>query len=106
MAFDEAMLPPRSTFNRMRVYMKDKPHKWGTKLSMMCCSSTAYCIRFEVYCGKPERAGRSASTDYKSFPAAVVRNLRTVFDATASPNGDMRLVVTGVIPQSLFQCNY
>ncbi|OWY92207.1 hypothetical protein PHMEG_00038878, partial [Phytophthora megakarya] len=94
MAFDEAMLPSRSTFNRMRVYMKDKPHKWGTKLFMLCCSSTAYCIRFEVYCGKTERSGRSASTDYKSGPATVVRNLRAVFGATASPNGDMRLVVT------------
>lgn len=46
MAFDEAMLPSRSTFNRMRVYMKDKPHKWGTKLFMLCCSTTAYCIRY------------------------------------------------------------
>ncbi|ETK73028.1 hypothetical protein L915_19992 [Phytophthora nicotianae] len=35
MAFDEAMLPSRSSFNRMRVYMKDKPHKWGTKLFML-----------------------------------------------------------------------
>lgn len=45
MAFDEAMLPSRSTFNRMRVYMKDKPHKWGTKLFMLCCSTSAYCLR-------------------------------------------------------------
>ncbi|ETP22318.1 hypothetical protein F441_04342 [Phytophthora nicotianae CJ01A1] len=45
MAFDEAMLPSRSSFNKMRVYMKDKPHKWGTKLFMLCCSTTAYCIR-------------------------------------------------------------
>uniref|UniRef100_H3GZJ6 PiggyBac transposable element-derived protein domain-containing protein n=1 Tax=Phytophthora ramorum TaxID=164328 RepID=H3GZJ6_PHYRM len=45
MSFDEAMLPSRSTFNRMRVYIKDKPHKWGTKLFMLWCSTTAYCIR-------------------------------------------------------------
>ncbi|GMF54626.1 unnamed protein product [Phytophthora fragariaefolia] len=45
MAFDEAMLPSRSSFNRMRVYMKDKPHKWGTKLFMFCCSISTYCIR-------------------------------------------------------------
>lgn len=45
MAFDEAMLPSRSSFNRMRVYMKDKPHKWGAKLFMLCCADTAYCIR-------------------------------------------------------------
>ncbi|GMF23564.1 unnamed protein product [Phytophthora fragariaefolia] len=45
MAFDEAMLPSQSSFNRMRVFMKDKPHRWGTKLFMLCCSTTAYCIR-------------------------------------------------------------
>ncbi|GMF14374.1 unnamed protein product [Phytophthora fragariaefolia] len=45
MAFDEAMLPSRSSFNRMRVYMKDKSHKWGTKLFMLCCSMSTYCIR-------------------------------------------------------------
>ncbi|GMF20522.1 unnamed protein product [Phytophthora fragariaefolia] len=44
MAFDEAMLPSRSSFNRMRVYMKDKPHKWGTKLFTLCCYMSAYCI--------------------------------------------------------------
>uniref|UniRef100_H3H3G5 CCHC-type domain-containing protein n=1 Tax=Phytophthora ramorum TaxID=164328 RepID=H3H3G5_PHYRM len=66
MAFDEAMLPSRSTFNKMRVYLKDKPHKWGTKLFMLCCSTTAYCIRFEVYCGKKERGGQGRSTDFKS----------------------------------------
>uniref|UniRef100_H3GV95 PiggyBac transposable element-derived protein domain-containing protein n=1 Tax=Phytophthora ramorum TaxID=164328 RepID=H3GV95_PHYRM len=35
LAFDEAMLPSRSSFNKMRVYMKDKPHKWGTKLFIL-----------------------------------------------------------------------
>ncbi|POM80845.1 Hypothetical protein PHPALM_1267 [Phytophthora palmivora] len=34
MSFDEAMLPSRSSFNRMRVYMKDKPHKWGTSTKL------------------------------------------------------------------------
>lgn len=45
LSFDEAMLPNRSSFNRTRVYMKDKPHKWGTKLFMLCCAVSAYCIR-------------------------------------------------------------
>ncbi|POM57745.1 Hypothetical protein PHPALM_37705 [Phytophthora palmivora] len=95
MAFDEAMatLPSRSTFNRMRVYIKDKPHKWGTKLFMLCCSTTVYCFRFEVCCGKKERAGQTSSTDHKSGPAAVVRNLQQVFGPTAPPSGEMRLVV-------------
>ncbi|OWZ03508.1 hypothetical protein PHMEG_00024753 [Phytophthora megakarya] len=45
LSFDEAMLPNRSSFNKMRVYMKAKPHKWGTKLFMLCSAHTAYCIR-------------------------------------------------------------
>lgn len=45
MAFDEAMLPCTSPFNKMRIFMKDKPHRWGTKLFMLCCSKSAYCIR-------------------------------------------------------------
>ncbi|KAG3149893.1 hypothetical protein PC128_g23324 [Phytophthora cactorum] len=31
MAIDEAMLPSRSSFNKMRVYMKPKPHNWVVK---------------------------------------------------------------------------
>ncbi|POM80422.1 Hypothetical protein PHPALM_1745, partial [Phytophthora palmivora] len=34
----EAMLPSRSSFNRMRVYMKVKPHKYGTKLFTLLLS--------------------------------------------------------------------
>ncbi|KAG3119412.1 hypothetical protein PI125_g2043 [Phytophthora idaei] len=45
MAFDEAMLPSRSTANRIHVYLKDKLHKWETKLFMLCCSTTAYGMR-------------------------------------------------------------
>lgn len=40
------------------------------------------------------RAGGTSSTDYKSGPAAVVRNLRAVFGPTAPADGSMRLVVT------------
>ncbi|KAG2840833.1 hypothetical protein PC111_g3317 [Phytophthora cactorum] len=78
MAFDEAMLPSRSAFNRMRVYMKDKPHKWGTKLFMLCCSQTAYFIRFEVYCGKRQMQVDSTPPDEKSGPAAVAGCNRSV----------------------------
>lgn len=55
MAFDEAMLLSQSSFNRMRVFMKDKQHRWGTKVFMLCWSTTVYCIHFEVYCGKQEQ---------------------------------------------------
>ncbi|KAK1942774.1 PiggyBac transposable element-derived protein 4 [Phytophthora citrophthora] len=89
-AFDEAMLSSHSTFNRLRVYIKDKSHKWGTKLIMLCCSTTACCIRI---LRKKERAGQTSSTDLNSGPAAVARNLQQVFGPTAPPTGQMRLVV-------------
>ncbi|ETI30034.1 hypothetical protein F443_22847 [Phytophthora nicotianae P1569] len=92
MAFDEAMLPSMSPFNKMRVFMRDKPHRWGTKLFMLCCSSSAYCIRFEVYCGKKEMSDGTTPPDTKSGPAAVVRNLHHVFGASGP--SDFRLVVT------------
>ncbi|GMF27743.1 unnamed protein product [Phytophthora fragariaefolia] len=45
LAFDEAMIPSRSRHNITRQFMKDKPHKWGTKVCMTCCANTAYCLR-------------------------------------------------------------
>uniref|UniRef100_H3H5X0 PiggyBac transposable element-derived protein domain-containing protein n=1 Tax=Phytophthora ramorum TaxID=164328 RepID=H3H5X0_PHYRM len=92
LAFDEAVLPSRSSFNKMRVYLKDKPHRWGTKLFMLCSAVTAYCIHFEVYCGKKEHASDAHPQDMKSGPAAVVRNLLAVFGPHAKSKG-MRLVV-------------
>lgn len=47
-SFDEAMIPSRSRHNVTRQFMKDKPHKWGTKLFMTCCADTAYCLRYVV----------------------------------------------------------
>lgn len=49
LAFDEAILPSHSSFNKMRIYMKDKPHKWGTKLFMLCSAEAAYCIRYVFF---------------------------------------------------------
>eukprot|EP00644_Phytophthora_capsici_P001287 jgi/Phyca11/105080/e_gw1.10.572.1 len=49
--------------------------------------------RFEVYCGKKERGGITSSTDAKTGPAAVVRNLRKVFGPAPPSNGAMCLVV-------------
>ncbi|KAE9241192.1 hypothetical protein PF002_g9390 [Phytophthora fragariae] len=79
------MIPSRSRHNVTRQYMKDKPHKWGTKLFMTCCADTAYCLRLEVYCGTDqhtdELGGESPtkfSADPNSGPAAVIRNLHEV----------------------------
>ncbi|POM81145.1 Hypothetical protein PHPALM_925 [Phytophthora palmivora] len=40
------ILPSRSAFNTIRMYLKDKPHKWGTKLFVLGSAVTAYCIRY------------------------------------------------------------
>lgn len=44
-SFDEGMLPSRSPYNKCRQYLKDKPHKWGTKIFLTCDATTAYCVR-------------------------------------------------------------
>jgi hypothetical protein len=46
LSFDEGIIPNRSRYNPTRQYLKDKPHKWGTKLYVTCCASTAYCLRY------------------------------------------------------------
>ncbi|POM76723.1 Hypothetical protein PHPALM_6013 [Phytophthora palmivora] len=79
LAFDETMLPSRSSFNTARMCMKDKQCKWGTKLFMPCSSHTAYCIRFEFYVGKKQHTSDTKSMDKKSGPAAVVHNLKAAF---------------------------
>ncbi|POM76874.1 LOW QUALITY PROTEIN: Hypothetical protein PHPALM_5837 [Phytophthora palmivora] len=110
LAFDEAVLPSRSSFNKMRVYMKDKPHKWGAKFFMLCSVVTAYCIRmlfmltcfelvmthidsFEVYCGKKRHTSDAHRPDMKSVPAAVVRNLLEVFAPDARKQGMIVVVI-------------
>ncbi|KAG6591110.1 uncharacterized protein IUM83_11254 [Phytophthora cinnamomi] len=91
LAFDESMIPSQSRFNITRQFMKDKPHKWGTKLFMTCCADTAYCFRLEVFCGTEQQADELGgddptkySADPNSGPTAVIRNL----DAVLPPRQD------------------
>jgi hypothetical protein len=63
-SFDEGKIPSKSRYLPARTYDPLKPKKWGLKLFMLCCSSTSFCTRFEVYgC---EKAG----------PEALIRNVR------------------------------
>ena len=48
-ALDEGMLPSRNRHNPTRTYMKDKPHKWGSKCVMTCCAVSGYCSRCVIY---------------------------------------------------------
>ncbi|GMF51242.1 unnamed protein product [Phytophthora fragariaefolia] len=101
-SFDEGIIPPRNRNNPTRQYLKAKPHKWGTKLFLTCCASTAYCMsylqcvwldystsRLEVYCEKAQHAQElgnvpesQRSVDPNSGPPAVIRNLEAVLPAT------------------------
>ena len=49
-AIDEGMVAWRGHLS-FRVYMPDKPDKFGVKLFMLCDSSNGYCSRFEIYHG-------------------------------------------------------
>ncbi|POM58737.1 Hypothetical protein PHPALM_36581 [Phytophthora palmivora] len=106
-ALDEAMFPSRSSFNRIRVYLNDKPHNWGLK-ALLCGSTTAYCIRYTSallqehavvlapkLCYRQDRQGDiGAMSDTGSELVAVVRNLREVFGSSGPGTDAMRLIVT------------
>ncbi|OWY93188.1 hypothetical protein PHMEG_00037507 [Phytophthora megakarya] len=54
LSFDEATLPNRSSFNKMRGYMKAKSHKRGTKPFTLC-----------IYSGKKEHVSDNYTADKK-----------------------------------------
>jgi len=59
-AIDEGMIAWRGNLS-FRVYMPDKPDKFGVKLFMLCDSSNGYCPRFEIYHGtstQPSEKGK------------------------------------------------
>ncbi|KAG3007473.1 hypothetical protein PC121_g7873 [Phytophthora cactorum] len=91
-SFDEATLPSRSRFNPMRVFNKDKPHKWGTKVFVAACAKTAYCMRFEIYCGAKNHLRTPVPQDNNSGESAVLRNMNALLPPTSTP--PWRLVVT------------
>ncbi|KAG6618509.1 uncharacterized protein IUM83_01177 [Phytophthora cinnamomi] len=66
------------------MFMLDKPHRYETKMFMICDSKTAYCHRCEellyvVYVGKRDVGDTQAdAVDHKIGAAAVIRNLKVV----------------------------
>ncbi|KAK3744871.1 hypothetical protein RRG08_050809 [Elysia crispata] len=46
---DEAMVPFKGR-SKFKVFMKDKPTKWGFKLYELCESGTGYVYNLEMYC--------------------------------------------------------
>ncbi|KAG2901813.1 hypothetical protein PC115_g15760 [Phytophthora cactorum] len=61
--YSKVTLSSHSSFNGMRVFIRDNPHKWGTNHDSL----------LYPYTGKIEQG---ESTDYNSGPAIVIRNLR------------------------------
>ncbi|OWZ20132.1 hypothetical protein PHMEG_0005490 [Phytophthora megakarya] len=59
---------------------------------MLFFSQTAYCIRFEVYCGKKQIQDNTTPPDEKSGTAAVGWDLKKGFGASGP--SDFGLVVT------------
>lgn len=90
-AFDEMVIPSKSSRNAIRIYLKNKPHKFGTKLFAVCCGETSYCSRIEVYCGSRQDPN---VLDNMCGPAAVIRNLNAIFPNSKIDRSQMRVVVT------------
>jgi hypothetical protein len=61
-SFDEGTWATKSKFCPAKQFNPMKPHKWGLKLFMLCCSQSGFCSRFEVYEGKDQerKAGSEA----------------------------------------------
>ncbi len=51
-AIDEAMCPFKGRVP-FRVYMPNKPHKWGMKIYEVCESHSGYIWSYELHCGVP-----------------------------------------------------
>ena len=56
-SIDEALCPWRGRC-AFRVYMRDKPIKWGMKLYELCESQSGYVYRFEVMCRMPSLSNK------------------------------------------------
>ena len=52
---DESIIPYFGMFCPIKVYMKDKPHKFGMKLWGLWDAITGYCLAFHVYEGRGDR---------------------------------------------------
>ena len=87
-AFDEATLSSRSSYLPGKVYNPNKPHKYGLKLFLLCCSVVSYCYSLEVYQGKKrstEVSDQANSNDMEedvdidensTGPIAMLRNCK------------------------------
>ena len=52
LSIDEGMVPWQGNVH-FRVYSPDKPDKYGLKAYILCDAENSYCLKFELYTGKP-----------------------------------------------------
>ncbi|KAG4038660.1 hypothetical protein PC123_g25778 [Phytophthora cactorum] len=91
-SFGVGVLPATSKRNTTRMFMPDKPHRYGTKLFMVCDSVSACCHRFEVYVGKRQTEDADQQEfDNKTGAAAVIRNMKAVL--VERPQGFLLVVI-------------
>jgi hypothetical protein len=69
-SFDEGTWATKSKYCPSKQFNSNKPHKWGLKVFMLCCATTGFCTRFEVY------QGRNQGPDLKAGPSALYRNVQ------------------------------
>ncbi|OWZ15240.1 hypothetical protein PHMEG_00011161 [Phytophthora megakarya] len=56
------------------TFMKDKPHRWGSKYVMVCRAETEYCKRY-LDIGRFGDTECSQSMETTNGPTAVIRNI-------------------------------
>lgn len=90
-AFDEMVIPSKSSRNAIRIYLKNKPHKYGTKLFAACCGVTKYCVRIEVYLGSKQD---TRHVDSYAGARAVIRAVQALWPNRAANLRQKRVIVT------------
>ncbi|GMF48759.1 unnamed protein product [Phytophthora fragariaefolia] len=76
-SFDELVLPATLRRNPSRMFMSDKPHRYGSKLFMLCDAKTVL---------RGQGMGGDNGIDFKSGAAAVVRKLSAAFTPESRHN--------------------
>jgi len=69
---DEGVIPYTGCLAFLQ-YIKNKPHKWGIKVYLLCDSKTGYCMKSIIYTGKKD-------TSTKQTPTEVVEHLMSGYE--------------------------
>ncbi|GFO01286.1 PiggyBac transposable element-derived protein 4-like [Plakobranchus ocellatus] len=79
MCIDEAMIPFTGR-SRFKVYMKDKPTKWGFKLYELCESSSGYVWSVEIYCADKRMSNKPVDVTMRLLQPLLNQGYRLYVD--------------------------